>query len=1029
MKTTKTIQQLPWLIWMSVFLLVFNSPGLAQVNRVGGRIISKTSSSMLSGATVTVKGTNKSVTTDETGRFSIDASSGETLIISFIGYRNQEIRIGSDPEISIQLEEADKNMEEVVVIGYGVQKKKLITGANLTVRGDDIQKQSTTDALQALQGQAPGVQITTSSGQPGSGMNVIIRGKGTIGNASPLYIVDGVYTNDISYLNPADIQSIDVLKDAASAAIYGSQAANGVILVTTKTGRLNQAPQVTLDAFYGVQNTPRKADLLNAKEYAVIMNEAAINSGKSPYFTNEDIERLPVNTNWMDEMFVKNAITQNYVLGIQGGGGSSVYSTSLAYTGQEGIVGGRDLSNFQRTTFRINSEHGLYKNVLKIGQHLTFNYQKSNGIGVSNQYNNTLRSAFNTSPFVPMYDNDGNFFDNSSSTWNNGEANPYASMVYNNQNRNNNQRLFGDIYILLEPVKGLKFRSSMGVNMGFNESRSYTPEYKLSIYSFSDFTWSAQSMGRSRSLQFDNLLSYSFHLSDDHHFDVMAGSSALQSEGSGLYGKNRDLVFQGLRYAWLSNASNTDGTNITLTGSPWEEALMSYFGRLQYNFKEKYLFNATFRGDGSSKFAAANRWGYFPSFSAGWLMSKENFMLNSRWIDFLKLRGSWGQVGNQNIAGYQFLTPVSLANANYTFGNVEGVLVPGAFPSRLGNPAITWETSEQVNLGLDATIKGKLNVSVDYYIKDTKDWLLVAPVLATAGADAPFINGGDVRNTGIELAINYRNNIGQFNYSLGVNGAYNKNRIGNIPTQDNIIHGNNNALYDNSLEFYRAQNGFPVGYFWGLKTDGVFQTEEEVRAHSKSGQLVQPNAMPGDVRYVDLNGDGVINDLDRTQIGDPNPDFTFGFTLAGDYRGFDFSILASGVAGNQLVQSWRNQSNAKSNYSAVILDRWHGPGSSNRIPRVTEDNRNWTQFSDLYIHDGDFLRINNITLGYDLSKAFSNRFISKARVYISALNLYTFTRYNGMDPEVGYGESFSSGVDLGYYPRPRTLMVGANIRF
>jgi TonB-linked SusC/RagA family outer membrane protein len=1029
MKTTKTMQQLPWLLWMGLFLLFLTIQIQAQVSRVNGKITSKKSSTTLAGATIMVKGTGKSVSTDEAGRFSIDATTGDVLVISFIGHQQQEITVGSSSEIGIQLVEADVRMDEVVVIGYGVQKKKLLTGANLSVRGDDIQKQSTTDALQALQGQAPGVQITTTSGQPGSGMNVIIRGKGTIGNASPLYIVDGVYTNDISYLNPADIQSIDVLKDAASAAIYGSQAANGVILVTTKTGRLNQAPQITLDLFYGVQNAPQKADLLNAKEYATIMNEAAINSGKSPYFTNDQIANLPVNTNWLDEMFVKNAITQNYVLGIQGGGGSSVYSTSLAYTGQEGIVGGKDQSNFQRTTFRINSEHGLLKNVLKIGQHLTFNYQKSNGIGVGNQYNNTLRSAFNTSPFVAMYDEEGNFFDNSNSTWNNGEANPYAEMVYNNQNRNNNQRLFGDVYLLIEPVKGLKFRSSLGVNMGFNESRSYTPEYKLSIYSFSDFTWSAQSMGRSQSLQFDNLLSYSFNLKGDHQFDIMAGSSALRSEGSGLYGKNRDLVFSGLKYAWLSNASNTDGTNITLTGSPWEDALMSYFGRLQYNFREKYLFNATFRGDGSSKFDAANRWGYFPSFSAGWVVSKENFMLSSNWFDFLKLRGSWGQVGNQNIAGYQFLTPISFANANYTFGNVEGVLSPGAYPNRLGNPGITWETSEQVNIGLDATIKGKVNITLDYYIKDTKDWLLVAPVLATAGADAPFINGGDVRNSGMELAIQYRNNIGELNYSIGVNGAYNKNRIGNIPTQDNIIHGNTNSLYANSLEFYRAQNGFPVGYFWGLKTDGIFQSEEEVLANNKGGQLVQPNAMPGDVRYVDLNGDGMINDMDRTQIGDPNPDFTFGFTLAADYKGFDFSLLASGVMGNQLVQSWRNHSSAKTNYTAAILDRWHGPGSSSRMPRVTEDNRNWTQFSDLYIHEGDFLRISNITLGYDLSKAFSKRFLSKARVYVAALNLYTFTRYNGMDPEIGYGEGFSSGVDLGYYPRPRTLMVGATIRF
>jgi TonB-linked SusC/RagA family outer membrane protein len=1027
MKHDKPRPTLRLLLCTICCLLLLGGNAWAQSGKITGRI-QATNNTPLSGATVTVKGTSRSTFTDEQGRFSIEAKTGEVLTVSFVGYVSKDITLGSSSDLTINLEEGDNRMEEVVVIGYGTQKKKLVTGANLQVKGEDLQKQSTTNALQALQGQAPGVQITTSSGQPGSGMNVIIRGKGTIGNYSPLYIVDGVYTGDISYLNPADIASIDVLKDAASAAIYGSQAANGVILVTTKSGKANQKATVTLDAFFGVQNVARKARLLNAREYATIMNEAAVNSGKDPYFTNDQINNLPVNTNWLDQMFVKNAPTQNYVLGISGGGAGSTYSTSIGYTAQEGIVGGKALSNFERYTFRINSEHNIYSNRVKIGQHLTFNYQNSNGIGVGNQYNNSLRGAFNTSPFVPMYDSLGNFYDNSNSTWNNGEANPYAVMVYNNQNRNNNQRLFGDIYLSIEPLKGLRFRSSLGVNISNYEGRSYTPIYKLSIYSFNDNTVANQNMGRGRSLQFDNLLSYAFNIRD-HGFEVMAGTSALRSEGSGIFGRNRDLIFSDLQYAWLTNATNTDGANISLGGSPYEEALMSYFGRLQYNFNEKYLFNATFRADGSSKFAPGHRWGYFPSVSAGWVASREDFMQGIGWLNFFKLRASWGQVGNQNIAGYQFLTPVSFNNTNYTFGNEEGVLTPGAFPSRLGNPNIKWETSEQTNVGIDATVNNKLNITVDYYVKNTKDWLLVAPVLATSGADAPFINGGNVKNTGIELALNYRNKIGQFNYSIGVNGSYNRNRIGDIPTLDHIIHGNTNSLYDNSLEFYRAQNGFPVGYFWGLKTAGVFQTEEEVNAYHKGGQKVQPNAQPGDVKYVDLNNDGVINDADRTIIGDPNPDYTFGLNLSADWKGFDFSLLASGVAGNELVQSWRNHSNAKTNYSAAILERWHGPGSSNRIPRVTEDNRNWTQFSDLYIHKGDFLRISNITIGYDFAKNINKSYLSKVRLYASVLNLYTFTKYNGMDPEIGYGEGFSSGVDLGYYPRPRTLMIGANIRF
>ncbi|HKZ68103.1 MAG TPA: SusC/RagA family TonB-linked outer membrane protein, partial [Chitinophagaceae bacterium] len=665
MKPSKTIRTLRLLFWIIFPVFLFSYTALAQTQKVAGTITEQKTSSALSGATVAVKGTNRSVSTNQAGHFTIDAAPGEILVITFIGYTTQEIKLGSSAEISVILEEDYNKLEDVIVIGYGTQKKKLTTGANLQVKGDDIQKQNTTSALQALQGQAPGVQITTTSGQPGSGMNVIIRGKGTIGNFGPLYVVDGINTGDISYLNPADIESIDVLKDAASAAIYGSQAANGVILITTRTGKTGQKPQITLDGFYGLQNAPKKARLLNAHEYASIMNEAAINSGKAPYFTNDQIANLPTNTDWLDQMFVNDAPTQNYLLGVQGAGGNSVYSTSLGYTGLAGIVGGKALSNYERYTFRINSEHNLYEKIIKLGQHLSYTDQKNNGISVGGIYSNTLRGAFGTSPFVPMYDSAGNFFDNSNSTWNNGEANPYAVMSLNNQNRNNNQRLFGDVYLVVEPIKGLRFRSSIGINYTTYEGRSFSPIYKLSIYAFNNNTSVNQSMGRGRSLQFDNLLSYSFDLNTDHNFEVLAGTSSIKSKGSGMYGSNRDLVFPDLQHAWLTNATNTDGTNITLSGSPYEEALLSYFGRLQYNFKEKYLLNATFRADGSSRFAPGHRWGYFPSVSAGWIVTKETFLENNQWLDFFKLRASWGQVGNQSITPYQYLTPITFNFTSY----------------------------------------------------------------------------------------------------------------------------------------------------------------------------------------------------------------------------------------------------------------------------------------------------------------------------------------------------------------------------
>jgi TonB-dependent starch-binding outer membrane protein SusC len=1043
MKLSKTIRFRQLLLW-SIFLVFLVSQQAFAQSKVSGTVINQRTSAPLVGATVSVKNTNRSTVTDEAGHFSIEAASGDVLIITSVGFDPQNIRVGSG-NANVQLKEADNAMENVVVIGYGIQKKKLVTGANLQVKGEDLQKQSTTNALQALQGQAPGVQITSSSGQPGDGFNVIIRGKGTIGDFGPLYIVDGVQGVDIKSINPADIESIDVLKDAASAAIYGSRAANGVILVTTRTGRQNQKAQITLDAYYGLQTVARKVPLLNAKEYAIIMNEQAINSGNGPYFTNDEINNLPVNTNWMDQMFAKNVPTQNYVVGATGGNANSVYSTSLGYTSQGGIVGGSNISYYERYTFKLNTEHNLYQNIIKLGEHLTFNNVNSHGIQTGGQYNNTLRGAFTTSPFLPMYDADGNFFRSDSLRWNPGQvgpaqwddgtSNPYASMYYGSNGRNSNQGLFGDAYLQVEPIKGLKLRSSLGLNYGSNQSHGFGPPYHLSKFAKVDTSTVYQSMGTGTTLQFDNTLSYDFRVAKNHSFSVMAGSSSLKTKGSGLSGSNWDLRLLDIDHAYLNVANNTStgSRHIGNGGGPYQFALNSYFGRLQYNFQEKYLFNATFRADGSSNFAQGHRWGYFPSVSAGWIASRESFMQTIKGLDFFKLRASWGQVGNQNIPGGKYLSLIKFDQAAYDFGPGEGptVNVQGARPDEtIGNPNIKWETSEQTNVGFDATVIKKLNVSFDYYIKTTKDWLIKIPVLATTGATSMYINGGDVKNTGVELALNYHNTIGKFfNYSIGANGSYNKNKIGNIPTKDHIIHGATNVIYANALEFYRAENGFPVGYFWGLKTAGVFQTEAEVNSYTdKTGKLIQPAAKAGDVRYVDLNGDGIIDNNDRTMIGDPNPDYVFGFNISLDYKGFDFGVQASGVAGNQLVQSYRGPGGL-GNYTTEILKRWTGEGTSNRIPRVTAEGVNWAQFSDLYIYDGDYLRISTITLGYDFARIAKKNYLNKVRLYASVLNAFTFTKYSGMDPEIGHNEEYASGVDVGYYPRSRTMLVGANIRF
>ena len=1041
MKSAKTIRFASMLLWGIFSLFLVSTNALAQTTKVSGTITNQRTSAPVPGATINVKNSTRYTVSDDSGKFSIEAAASDVLVITSIGYSPEEVNVGAG-NLTVHLNESNNQMEDVVVIGYGVQKKKLVTGANLQVKGEDLQKQSTTNALQALQGQASGVQITSSSGQPGDGFNVIIRGKGTIGNAGPLFVVDGVQGVNINSINPADIESIDVLKDAASAAIYGSQAANGVILVTTKTGKYTQKTQVSLDAFYGIQNSPKKAQLLNAKEYAIIMNEQAINSGKSPYFTNEEIDKLPVSTDWLDQMFVKNVPTQNYVLNVNGGNAGSMFSTSMGYTSQGGIVGGSDLSDYQRYTVKLNSEHKLYQDIVKLGQHLTVNNVNSHGIATGGQYSNSLRSAFSTTPFLPMYDSSGDFFRSDNLPWNPGKvgdpqwdnsvSNPYASMAYNSNSRNNTQNLFGDAYLLIEPIKGLKLRSSIGVNYWSNQGRSFRPVYHLSIFDKNDTSTVNQSMGSGRTFQFDNTLSYDFRVAKDHSFSVMAGTTAINTKGSGLSGSNWDLRVADLQHAYLDVAQNraAESDHLSASGGPFEDALLSYFGRLQYNFQEKYLLNATFRADGSSKFAPDQRWGYFPSISAGWVASRERILQDITWLNFFKLRGSWGRVGNQSVPAYQFLAPISFSQASYIFGNTEGLNTPGAYPSRLANPKVKWETSEQTNIGFDATLIKRLNISFDYYIKKTKDWLITAPILATAGADAPLINGGDVQNKGFELALNYHNTIGKdLNYSIGANGSYNKNKIGNIPTNDHIIHGNTNVLFANSLEFYRAANGLPVGYFWGLKTAGIFQTVEEVNSYlSKTGKVIQPDAKPGDLRYMDLNGDGIIDNSDRTMIGNPNPDFIFGFNVSLDYKGFDFAVQASGVAGNELVKSWRGPG-GRGNYTTEILDRWTGAGTSNKIPRVTEDGANWAQFSDLYIYNGSFLRINTITLGYDFSRLVKKNYLSRVRLYASVLNAFTFSKYFGMDPEVGHNEGFSTGVDVGYYPRPVTMLLGANIRF
>ena len=1023
---------------------------------VTGTVVSSTDKEPLIGATIQMEGAQASGTiTDFEGNFKIDVNEGQTLVVSYIGYITKKVKVAGQSHYDIALDEDKASLDEVVVIGYGVQKKKLVTGATLQVKGDDVAKLNTTNPLQALQGQTPGMTIISESGQPGEGLKVNIRGLGTTGSSGPLYIIDGV-RGDISTINPADIESIDVLKDAASAAIYGSQSANGVVLVTTKNGKEGRAV-VSFDGYVGWQSAPRKTKMLNARQYMTIMDEQNINSGGAPYdWYGLKADGTPKyasifdkngnlnDTDWVDQMFKDNALTYSSNLSISGGSQKGNYALSLGYMNQEGIVGGKDVSNYSRYNFRVNSEYQVIDNFLKVGEQVSFIYYKKNGLNVGNAYNNSLRAAFGTSPLAPVYSDNGKYGspynDTTDSDWYNADGNPYGVMMTTNNNKTQNMTVSANVYAEMEFIKNLKFRTTLGVKYDSNNYRSFSPLYHFSIYSYQDTrTGVSQSASDGLGITWTNTLSYNFKVKE-HNFDAMIGYEVYRTEGQSIYGSNGSLRdgFDTWQYAYLSNgtATNQEG-GLAVSGSPWdEERMVSYCGRVGWNWQEKYMATATLRCDGSSRFAPGHRFGWFPSISAGWVVTNEKFMepvLNV--MDYFKIRASWGQVGNQNIGNYMYLAPMAFNNYYYNFGNQLGSDADqwGAVPTRIGNENITWETSEQFDVGFDARFfNQRLNVNFDFYIKTTKDWLVQPPVLATVGTGAPFINGGDVKNTGVELAFAWNDRIGKdFHYYVNVNGAYNKNKVGNIPNEDGIIHGEGGSvLYDNSGEFYRASNGEPIGYFWGYKTAGIFQNEQEIKDWIATGNgILQSDVKPGDVKYYDINHDGVINDDDKVNLGNGLPDFTYGFSLGFDWRGLDFSVQASGQTGNKIVQSYRNVGTTTANYTTQILDRWTGEGTSNKLPRVTNTNINY-QFSDLFIQDGDFLRISNITLGYDFSKLLRQKWLSQARLYFQIQNAITFTKYDGMDPEIGYGNAgWVSGIDYGYYPWPRTFLFGVNLKF
>jgi len=1046
-----------------------------------GVVTSADDGQTLPGVSVVVKGTTNGTVTDIDGNYELTLSSDAIVQFSFIGMETQEVAIDGRSEINIELEAATFNVDEVVVVGYGVQKKVLTTGANLNIKGEDIAEMNTGSAMEALQGVAAGINITRNNGAPGAGTRVTIRGLGTIGNSNPLYIVDGVAVGNIDYLSPSDIGSIDVLKDAASAAIYGSRAANGVVLVTTVKGSKGRPAKITYDTYYGVQNIYKNLDPLTAQEYMYIMDEGRVNDGLAPnnwetmiknnsWLNNTFDGDLGTQlgeevwaklqdgwegTNWIDEITNSDASIQSHALNITGGSEDINYSMGLSYFDQKSMIGG-DITDagYKRLTARMNTQMVLKKNkehaILTVGENITYTNSENRSARTGNIYWNDLHNALVQHPLMPAYwqpaiDNNINKFGFTPTMDGiNTGTNPIASMFYaTNYNYGKGNRVVGNVYAELEPIKNLRLRSSYGIDAWFGHGRSMNPTYALGTLYTDNTDGASQNQYFGNNWTWTTTVSYDYQL-DDHNLTALVGYELLQNQiNTEVSGSRNNLLFPGNpRYAYINNTKSPESINdINTSGADWAAGgggLMSYIGRAQYNYLEKYLVAVTMRADGSSNFSKDNRWGYFPSVSAGWVITSEDFMENtSDIINFGKIRVSWGQNGNQSIPNFIYSSQIAYVFPGYFFGDTKPVSGTTAYPERVPNPDVTWETSEQLNIGFDARLlDSRLGVTFDWYKKTTKDWLLEAPILGTAGAGAPYINGGDIENTGVELVLNWNDKVGDFKYGLTFSGAHNKNEVTRIANTDGIIHGPSHVLSQGTSEVSRVEVGQPIGYFYGFKTDGILQNQDEVDAYVKptDGTLYFNDQRPGDVRFVDQNQDGLIDEEDKVYLGNPNPDFEMGIQINLEYKGIYLNTTLAGKFGMQVMQSYRSfADNFTQNYTSGVFDRWHGEGTSTKMPRLTYgSNRNQQFISDIYMHDANYLRVNNLTVGYNFGKLLSKfEAISTLKVYAAVNNLYTFTSYDGMDPEVRFGHDagWASGIDLGLYPSPRTVMFGLSVAF
>ena len=1035
------------------------------------------------GASVQVQGTKTATVTDFDGNFSVSAPSNATLIISYVGYVTETVSVQGRSNITVTLREDAQSLEDVVVIGYGVQKKKLVTGATVQVKGEDIAKLNTTNALEAMQSSTPGVQITQSSSQPGKGYKVYIRGIGTTGNSAPLYVIDGVAGGSLDDINPADIESIDVLKDAASAAIYGARAANGVILVTTRQGKAGKI-EVSYNGAFGWSNAYKRPQLLNAQQYMTIMDEYTFNTSGTTMdwagFVPSDIlgqvKAGWQGTDWWAAFENKNALQQNHSVTLTGGSDVSKFAMSYTYTGNEGIMGADRASYYKRHTIRLNSEHVLLKakdfDVITIGENISIGYNKSHDLAEDGMYWSYIHSLLQTCPLVPQYAANGDIyyyqeFDGTPAYgqgWNSSLfSNPWENLEkggFNSMAESRNINTSATAFVTIQPIKGLRLRSQFNYNWGSGAYKNYGEPRSTgygnatsTIYSVSQSAW------LNTNWSVENTLTYDLPIMNGHKISAMIGESFQSTAWSYNIGGSNKVNYgdqlatlKGWDSAWLSNIKLVNATDATLTGKPNdEEYLASWFGRVTWDWNETYMATFTLRADGSSIFTDGKRWGWFPSFSAGWVVTNEKFMEPTRsWMDFFKIRASWGQNGNKDIAKYQYLATIALSGDSgdngYKFGSTTetstaGTPNTGAYANIVPNPDLTWETSEQLDFGFDARfLNSRLGVNFDWYKKTTKDWLIDGQLKSIYGTNPAAINGGDVENTGIELAISWNDRIGNdFRYNIGVNLATNKNKVTRIANQNHYINGPSGVLSQGTEYCYRAEEGKPIGYFYGMSYSGIWQNQAQIDQARADGKAVLDNAQPGDCIWDDWNGDGVItyaegDACDRHEIGNPNPDVMLGINLGFNWKGLDFSVNGAGAFGQQIMRSYRSFSDAPyQNYDTTIFNRWYGEGTSNDQPRISatgHQNTNWV--STRYMENADYFKIKTVTLGYDFKNVWKGCPFQQLRFYVQAQNLLTFTGYKGLDPEVGNsagGSGWASGIDLGLYPPSRTYLVGASIKF